>query len=214
MRRILPAAGLTLAALALTGCMQSATTAENPDEDITASEATQSAETAPAEESADSSEGEVSERGNTEASVGDTATISSTDDPDSPVMTFTVSDIEVDPTCTGDYPQDPENGHFMTVDIDAQTGNAEQFEELLMGQDLHISSGSFQFISSDGVTANTVTSGAAFGCLPQSDYLPSDIGPSETVSGTVVLDVPDTEGILVLKEPMTQLSWEWDVPSA
>lgn len=214
MRRILPAAGLTLAALALTGCMQSATTAENPDEEITASEATQSAETAPAEESAESSEGEVSERGNTEASVGDTATISSTEDPDSPVMTFTVSDIEVDPTCTGDYPQAPENGHFLAVDVEAETGSAEQFEDLLMGQDFQFNPNYFQFITSGGTTANTVTSGPAYGCLPQAEYLPDAIGPSEKISGRVLLDVPDSAGTLVFEEPMTQLSWEWDVPSA
>lgn len=178
-----------------------------------------SAESAPVQGSADTSEGagtpaeEVSERGNAEMAVGETAKVFPIGDPENPVLTFTVTAIETDPTCTADYPQEPENGHFLAVDIEAETGSAEQFEELLMGQDFHLSPGSFEFIGRDGITANTVISGPAFGCLPPSESLPSDIGHSETVSGSVVLDVPQTEGILVLEEPMTQKSWEWDVPS-
>lgn len=212
MKKSLPLAGIVLSLAALTGCVQTVPGTGATTDDSTAAEG--SAESTPTEETPSEPAEDLSPRGNYVQEVGQSAGIFAEADPDNDIVGFTVTGIETDPVCTSSYAQKPENGHFIKVDIEAETGTAEQFEEYFYGQDFQFNPHSWKFISTDGTTANSVASGPSYGCLAESELLPDMIGPAEEVSGSLMLDVPATEGTLIFEEMMTDLGWEWEIPAA
>ncbi|THE19340.1 hypothetical protein E1J17_01480 [Kocuria rosea] len=193
---------LALPALTLVGC-------SNAEADPEATAPNVEPATA---ESTPSSTQETSPRGNLMKEIGEPAGIHSLDDPSKNVVTYVIKGIEVDPVCTGPYPQAPENGHFMAVDMEVETAADPGFTEVMYGS-LNISAHSFKMIDANGTTVNSIASGPSYGCLPEAEMLPSTIGPGERATGKVILDVPSTEGILVYNEAMdSSLGWEWEIP--
>lgn len=160
------------------------------------------AETAAPEPSAD--EPTRSERGNIVKKVGEVGEIG-----DSPEVEFTVTGITVDPVCTREYAQASKYGHFVKLDFDITTTKDAE-------GDFGLSF--WKWINADGTTANADPStGNGSACLPEAETVPRSIGPAEKVSGSVILDVPSTEGFLVLNPSYGVStgfeSWEWAVPA-
>ncbi|MFF0905361.1 UNVERIFIED_CONTAM: hypothetical protein RF653_16955 [Kocuria sp. CPCC 205316] len=195
---------LALPALTLVGC-------SNAEADPEATAPNVEPATA---ESTPSSTQETSPRGNLTKEIGEPAGIHSLDDPNENVVTYVVKGIEIDPVCTTPYALAPENGRFIAVDMEVETAAEPGFTEVMYGP-ISISSHSFKMIDAKGTTVNSISSGPSYGCIEESETLPSSIGPGERVTGRVILDVPSTEGILVYNESIDpSLGWEWEIPQA
>jgi hypothetical protein len=126
-------------------------------------------------------------------------------------MSFVVKNITVDSACTSPYPQTPQNGHFISVAIDVETT-----PRLAEGINKFVWFGaqSWKLIADNGTTYNgSLDSGPAYGCLNDSERIPSKIGPAEKVSGTLVLDVPVTSGTLIFESTGGGGGWEWAFPA-
>jgi hypothetical protein len=149
----------------------------------------------------------VSPRGNLIKEVGEPAGITGGEDGSEELLTFNVTDIEVDPACPAPYAQKPENGHFVAVTLEAKTGPEPAFsEELYNG--VNFSAGSWKVIASNGTTVNQISSGPAYGCFEEDHMIPSDIRAAENVKGKVVFDLPDTSGTLIYSV-YGDIGWEW-----
>jgi len=123
------------------------------------------------------------------------------------VMSFVVKSISVDSACTSPYAQAPQNGHFIAVAVDVETTPdlAKDINKFVW-----FGAQSWKLIADNGTTYNgSLDSGPAYGCLNDSERLPSNIGPAEKVTGTLVLDVPVTSGTLVLENTGGGGGWEW-----
>lgn len=106
-------------------------------------------------------------------------------------LSFTVDDIQPS-VCTAERAELPENGHFYTISMTVESTGASP------DLDIPTNPAAFDFISEDGTTFNgELGTNAAYRCLPEQETLPSYVGPGEKVTGSVVVDVPATTGILV-----------------
>lgn len=137
-----------------------------------------------------------------------------TDKDGNPMVNFTINSITVDAPCTGPYPQPAENGHFTVLDVTVETTPELGTAEGSTGT-FDINAHMFKFVGASGTTFNGSLAGAAtYGCLPDEQMINtsgSGIGPAEKVTGKVVLDLPETTGVLVFKSYLTSGSggWEW-----
>jgi hypothetical protein len=149
-------------------------------------------------------EASVNERGNVVKRIAEEAGVSAPDA--SPAMTFTVDAIQVDYPCTSDYPQPPENGHFVGLSMRVTTA-PEPAGRLVPRHQRH----RLLVHRSDGVTVSSVDTIAAFTCAPDDEQLPSGpLGSGQQYVGTVVLDVPETTGIVQYRPLyLSQGGWEW-----
>jgi hypothetical protein len=151
--------------------------------------------TTESESSAPPTEGDpaVNERGNIEVAVGEELTL-----PDG--GTVVIDKIEVMPLpCPTDdeYSQStPEHGHFVRLDVRVATAPAGGAE---VPTQPSFSEYNFQYIQANGVTFSaSMGTFAAFTCLPQEQMFPSGgLGPGQQFTGSLVLDVPDTTGVLI-----------------
>ncbi|MFE8886886.1 hypothetical protein ACFYLX_13665 [Pseudarthrobacter enclensis] len=126
-------------------------------------------------------------------------------------MTFVVNSISVDSPCTSPYAQAPENGHFLAVAVDVET-TPELSKDI--NKFVWFGAQSWKLIAENGTTYNgSLDSGAAYGCLNDAERLPSNIGPGEKVTGTLILDVPVSSGTLVLDATGGGGGWEWTFPA-
>lgn len=138
-------------------------------------------------------------RGNLEKSVGDEAGVMTAEG--EAIYTFKVNSITPDIQCTQEYATAPENGHFVAVDMDVVTSNAQMMEENYMS-DVFITPSSWSFISAEGTVFNgDLGTVASFSCLGDETTLAMSIGPDQKANGIVLLDVPNLEGTLVYEEP-------------
>lgn len=199
-------AGLGVAALALAGCSSAEPTTDPTAPGVEAATAESAASPDPTES--------ISTRGNLVKEVGEPAGVTLPGQEDAPVVNFAVKGIQVDPACTSELAQAPEIGHFVVVDIEAETGSAAQFEEAFMGQDYQFNQNWWKFVDAQGTTANNIVSTPTYSCLPEAEALPMEIGPGERVTGKIVLDTPSTEGTLIFDDPISGNAWEWEIPAA
>jgi hypothetical protein len=124
------------------------------------------------------------------------------------VANFAINAITQDAPCTGPYPQPAQNGHFVALDIVAET-TPDLAESTYPKFD--INSAMFQFVGANGTTYNgSLNTAPTYSCLPDSQTFPmGGMGPGEKVSAKVVLDVPETTGTLVFKSLGSLSGWEW-----
>jgi hypothetical protein len=123
-------------------------------------------------------------------------------------VNFTVNAITVDAPCTGAYPSPAENGHFVVLDVVAET-LPELGESSYPKWDINPSS--FQFVGASGTTFNgNLGTMGSYSCLADAEEFPmAGMGPAEKVSAKVVVDVPETTGTLVFKSLGSMSGWEW-----
>ncbi|UOQ58134.1 DUF4352 domain-containing protein [Leucobacter allii] len=148
----------------------------------------------------------MSERGNLIKKLGETAGVVYNDD-DVNDVELVIKSIVVDAPCTAEYALPSERGHFIRVDMDVVT--TPNYPNTVLAQ----SNGSWKWIDANGTTANSdPATGTGYSCLADGERLPDRIGAGERVTGSVVLDVPTTEGTLVLSLD-GGTGWEWVVPA-
>ena len=136
-------------------------------------------------------------RGNVEKVSGESFGISQTT---GQTAAFVVTAVTVDPVCTVPSAQEPERGHFVRVDVEGASTDD-------LSVDLTFAPKAWTALSTDGLPTGG-PSDAADACLGPQEKLPDVVGPGETVSGSIVLDVADTQGMFVL-EAFRGLRWEW-----
>lgn len=196
----------------LTGCSADG---PQPSPTVTVTETVTATPTAPApssptatpsDDAQAASTGELSERGSLLKTVGQQAGLQSPDG--QPLAEFTVNNISTQVECTGGDPSEPENGHFVELDVDF---------ELFSGAEANyvdgalLNPGRFRFIGTDGATfSGDLSTRATFRCMPETESLNQSIGDGERSSGSVLLDVPESSGVLLLEEPMSGAKWEWE----
>jgi hypothetical protein len=66
----------------------------------------------------------------------------------------------------------------------------------------------WQAFDVDGKRLND-PNGNAWSCLDDASQLPGQIGPGQSVSGWIVLDVAATNGLVVLAMSGAPAGWEW-----
>ncbi len=189
-----------LALLALTGCSSSNQAENKPMESVSPiqNQATQAATE------------NLNERGNIEASIGEEIVISGLAD-NSEVYKFKVTGIELDVQCTEPYSQPAENGHYVKVNLEVNTGSKEAFDENYYHR-LYIDGSPFKYIDNNGTTfGGDLYTGRTYGCIAESAKFPYELGPAEKAAGSIILDVPNLNGVIVYKDPQSQGGVEYQI---
>jgi hypothetical protein len=162
------------------------------------------------------SDGSTSERGNIPKVVGQKAGELSADG-QTRLLTFTVTRILPDPRCLNQAAPAPTNGHYVEVDIQVITTAA-----LADDGDPSVTftpDNWFQYPHDpDGQIAGGVGAvGAHDDCQLSVPALPESIGPAQTVSGSVLLDVAAGTAYLSFNpghDCGCNTSWEWPYPTS
>lgn len=146
----------------------------------------------------------VSERGFTVTRVGEPFVVP--DEAGEPLATFTVTALTVDPPCSAPAASAPRNGHFVRVDLSAQTSDS-----FTMG-DVALREGMFRVVDDAGFTFDgMIATPEAFTCLPPDEQFPLVLTPGASIAGALVVDVPSASGILIA-DGFTRGGWEWTYP--
>ena len=122
--------------------------------------------------------------------------------------TFVVDKITVDGRCTGEFAEQPENGHFVILDIRVETTAA-----MRENDGVQINPMDFSVIGPDGVTESQLSTAAAGQCVDLTDTLqPQRYTPASKYRGKLVLDTAHPAGVLILQPPGGG-GWEWTYPA-
>lgn len=201
MRTITSISTITALTLSLAACSAAAPadTGKTPD--------TKPAVTAtptPSEAASEFGEAVKNSRGNLVKTIGQLAGTSSLT---SDVVTsrFAVTDLVLDPTCDSGFAETPANGHYLGIHL-----NVESTPELAEEEFPWVSFTLYdwQAYDADGKRLNDPV-GNAWTCLDSSQQLPAQIGPGQSVSGWIVLDVASPTGAVVLAMGGSPVGWEW-----
>lgn len=208
MRTLITPVMATAALILLTGCSAAPTVADPsrlPDT-APAVAATESPdpEATEATDGPDFGERVVNDRGNLVKEIGQLAGLSLSDDDETLTAQFAVTDIVVDIDCTDEYADAPANGHFVGIHL-----NVETTPELMQNDPgtLSFAHWGWQGYDDNGKRVNDPV-GNSYYCMNATDQLPDDIGPGQSVSGWIVLDMPTASGSVALTMG-SPAGWEW-----
>lgn len=130
------------------------------------------------------------ERGNLTRGIGETFSFRTSND--QKAATVRIDDIVENPKCDAEFSEKPKDGKLIALTFTVSTE-----PELSELGDVGFDGGWWKFIGSNGITYNgDLEMFAAFSCLDEKDRIKA-VGPAEKAQGSVVLEVPDTNGILV-----------------
>ncbi|MDX3662375.1 hypothetical protein PV646_34155 [Streptomyces sp. ID05-26A] len=120
---------------------------------------------------------------------------------------FTLDAIEVDPPCTSQFTEKPEHGHRVVLTFTVKTTPQYRADQgwMITGHD-------FAIVGPDGVTETALVTGAAFMCLDQKEWLPTNpFAPASTYRGKLPLDTRNSGGVITYRPPTVNPSggWEW-----
>lgn len=145
------------------------------------------------------------ERGNIVKATGEPMRIGAAGDT-GVLAEFAVTSIVVGPSCTGDPSVEPENGFFVQFNFEGRTAPDLQ-------ESVKLDPSVWTAVDDQGeLVDGQVGSAAATSCLEANAYLPTAIGPGESVHGAIVFDVPTPSGALVLTGPNALTGIEWAYP--
>ena len=118
---------------------------------------------------------------------------------------FAVTDIVLDVECTSGFADAPVNGHYLGIHLNVET-TPELAEDDFPW--VSFTQWDWQAYDAEGKRLNDPV-GNAWSCLDSGQQLPSQIGPGQSVSGWIVLDVAATNGAVVLTMGGSPVGWEW-----
>lgn len=126
--------------------------------------------------------------------------------------TFVVDAVQVDPKCTGEFSKPAERGHLVVLSFTVTTTPDYRADQLWS-----ITAHDFSIVGPDGVTESSLSTGPAFSCLRNEEYLPTE--PYATGSkyiGKIVLDTRNASGVVTYRSPAIGLQggWEWQIPTS
>jgi hypothetical protein len=148
-------------------------------------------------------------RGNIEKAIGQEAGMSwqSPGGPSENWLTFSIDAITPGVQCNSDYIQQPENGHFVALQLRMSTGTIPPEVGTFT-----VSPAEFDFIGPDNITVTEIDTFAAFTCLADADQFTQDpLGSGQQYVGQIVLDVPAPSGVVIYKPYVMGGGggWEW-----
>jgi hypothetical protein len=201
--------GLAFACLLLAGCgSTTASEAETGPTLPSRTEATEATTEAPASTTAAGPSNNA--RGNIEKALGEEAGMvwqPADGGPDQPWLTFSIDAITPDVQCNSDYVQEPENGHFVALQLRMSTSAIPPE----VGS-FTVSPSEFDFIGPDNITVTEVDTFASFTCLADGQQFTQDpLGPGQQYVGQLVLDVPAPSGVIIYRPYIVNGGggWEW-----
>ena len=170
-----------------------------------ASEATTSTATSSAAPTSSAVAPEFSDRGNLIKTPGQISGVFNESGIE--IVTFTVHSVKSGFKCTDQFKQKPENGHFIALDVSAQTKKG--VRDAYSG-DWMMNLNDFKTIAPNGTTSNAnLSTGPAYTCVSSSKMLP-EMGDNEKARGLVILDAETAEGTLVYQDHNALAGWEWE----
>jgi hypothetical protein len=131
------------------------------------------------------------------------------------VMQWMIRAITVDVECTSPDAVAPANGHFVRVDLQAQAYPelTAAYEQGGFTPDLFLQA--WQAADADGVRVNAdPITPAGFACLTPAEQIPSSVLPGQRAVGSIVLDLPITEGAVSMLVNGYDMGWTYNLPSA
>lgn len=199
-----------IAALLVTGCAASEPPKDSGKKPATGSvvtpepEPTATAADTPAPDS-EFGETKMSSRGNMIKQIGQLAGTGISGDASVIGSRFVVTDIVLDPKCDTGWADPPANGHYLAVHL-----NVETTPELAQSDypEVWFTAHDWQAYDPDGKRLNDPV-GNAWSCMSEASTLPESIGPGQSVSGYIVLDVAATTGAVALVMGPS-VGWEWE----
>ncbi|WP_150307201.1 DUF4352 domain-containing protein [Planctomonas psychrotolerans] len=144
------------------------------------------------------------DHGNLMKEFGQLAGLTSAANSDVEVATFIVTGIQLDPVCNSGFAEPPRNGHYALVNVNIETLPELAQEEITS---LYFDSYAWQAYDAEGKRVNDPV-GNSWTCMDVGSLLPTDIGPGQSVSGDIVLDLPSTTGSIALTMG-GPAGWEW-----
>lgn len=147
---------------------------------------------------------ETSSRGNLIKQIGQLAGTTSLAS-DVTTSRFAVTDFVLDHPCTSGFADPPANGHYLGIHLNVETTPELAAENYNW---ISISGYDWQAYDADGKRLND-PQGNSWTCLADGERLPTQIGPGQSVSGWLVLDVAATTGVVVLTMGGDSTGWEW-----
>jgi hypothetical protein len=198
---------VVLAAIAAAGLSLTACGSTEKDADASGSltlPATSSA--AASTSSAAATTAATNARGNIVKQLGEVGGINNPDGGED-LISFAVDSITPDPACDSQFHSDPENGHLVQLQMRVTTS-----AELTQDAYDTLGSSDFNFIGSDGVTKSDLGTMSAFDCFESDNgmFTQDPLGPSQSYTGYVIVDVPETAGTLIFKPSWGQSGgWEY-----
>jgi hypothetical protein len=126
------------------------------------------------------------------------------------VLSFSIDAIRVDAPCTSEYAEEPENGHFVALDIRASTTENYPADVYYF----NMNPTTFSFVGSDGVFVQNIATTPTYGCMDYDDpnlFPSATFTPASSYRGTVILDIPETSGTLIWTPMGGTSGWEWQI---
>lgn len=108
----------------------------------------------------------LSPRGLIPKTIGQVAGVG--DDATNPDLSFTVDAITADATCTSQFAQKPENGHFIALSMTVKTSVTMDKTLVMM-----VTPFDFAIVGADGVTETNLTTGGSAMCLSDWEQFPT-----------------------------------------
>ncbi|HVV10279.1 hypothetical protein [Amycolatopsis sp.] len=151
-----------------------------------------------------------------ETKVGEKARFTSPDTTAGPDVEFAVTKITVDGRCTEQFSEKAGNGHYVFVEISAETAPtmSSVFATGLMNPL------DFAVVGPDGITTtgHALATDRTFGCLSHTRQFPVvALAPGRKYTGTIVLDSPVIHGHVVLVPTggiIEADGWAWQLGEA
>lgn len=146
-----------------------------------------------------------SERGNLIKEFGQGAGMTNADGDQ--IVSFSINSI-APAVCTGEWATPPENGHLFVLDVAVET--LPKLAESPMPI-FNLSPHSMKIVAPNGTTSNAnLGTAATYGCFPESEMLPTSIGPAEKATGKIVIDSEVPSGTLIVNDSFSGLmGWEY-----
>jgi hypothetical protein len=162
----------------------------------------------PTTEAAPPESGDAIRRDTQARQVGETASAVVSSD-GVPAVEFVVEEITVDGDCTSASALPPERGHMLVVSLTMTTST--ELVDVTLTPTIDVSRLDFRIVGPDGLVEADNGTMAAFTCVDEAEAMPFEVGPGQTIAGTIAFDTAYTSGVLVYRPWWAEPGggWEW-----
>lgn len=125
-----------------------------------------------------------------------------------PAVTFSLTEVESDFTCTNTDLLEPVNDEFIGLFFEVTVTSEFDPAEMMMDS-FTMYPYDFQVFRADGSRVNDAV-GNGYNCPSRADSLPTEIGKGQSASGWFVIDVPSDA--VAVAYTIDGAGWEWQLP--
>jgi hypothetical protein len=126
-----------------------------------------------------------------------------------PSVQLVVNELAVDGECTSALAVPSERGHMLVVSLTMSTNT--ELVDVTLTPTVDVSRLDFRIVGPDGLVEADNGTMPAYACLAESDAMPPEVGPGQTVTGKIAFDTEHTAGVLVYRPWWVDTAggWEW-----